>query len=91
MSWNQSLIDGPITVYLYGEPDENGVLAVLGTVPGYHLNVAPWLLTDELTQYAVEPQNPQRYFAGGSQAFLKFPDEATARELLADYWTEPTP
>jgi hypothetical protein len=88
MSWNPSLTDGPITVYTYGEPDADGIRQVTGTIPGYHINIAPWLMTDELAVYAVEPQNPMRVFAGGSTGFLKFPDEATARALLADYWIE---
>lgn len=91
MSWNRSLLDGPIDVYTYGEPDADGVRPVTGTIEGYHLNIAPHLLTEELAVYAVEPENPARIFAGGSQAFLKFPDEATAREMLADYWTDAAP
>jgi hypothetical protein len=89
MSWLSSLIDGPITVYTYGEPDADGVRPVTGTVPGYHLNIAPWLMTDELAVYSVVPQAPARIFAGGSTGFLKFPDEATAKALLADYWIKP--
>ena len=73
MSWNSSLIDGPISI---------------PGVTGYHLNIAPHLLTEEVEVYALVPENPQRYFAGGSQAFLKFPDEATAKLLLADYWID---
>ena len=77
MSWNPSVIDGPIDVYRDDAP-----------VPGYHLNIAPWLMTDELATYAVEPQEPARIFAGGSTGFLKFPDEATAKLMLADYWID---
>ena len=89
MSWNPALIDGPITVYTYGEPDADGVRPVTGTIDGYHINVAPHLVTEELAVYAVVPENPARIFAGGSTGWLKFPDEATAKLLLADYWIEP--
>ena len=88
MSWNPALIDGPITVYTYGEPDADGVRPVTGTIDGYHINVAPHLVTEELAVYAVVPENPARIFAGGSTGWLKFPDEATARALLADYWID---
>jgi hypothetical protein len=88
MSWNPSLIDGPLTIYTFGEPDADGVREVTGTVPGYHLNVAPWLVTEEAAPYVQEPATPSCTFAGGSTGFLKFPDEATARALLADYWIE---
>jgi hypothetical protein len=75
--WNPSLVDGPIEVHRDGE-----------LLDGYHLNIAPWLMTDDLAAYAVTPENPVRIFAGGSTGWLKFPDEATARALLADYWIE---
>jgi hypothetical protein len=45
-------------------------------------------VTEELAFYAVTPENPVRIFAGGSTGWLKFPDEATARVLLADYWID---
>ncbi len=89
MSWNPSLTDGPITVYTYGEPDEDGVRPVTGTVSGYHINVASHLVVGDVAAYSLIPENPARIFAGGSTGWLRFPDEATAKLLLADYWLEP--
>jgi hypothetical protein len=47
MTWNTSLIDGPIIVNIYGAPvtDEYNYITrpVTGTVKGYHLNVHPSL------------------------------------------------
>jgi hypothetical protein len=77
MSWHTSLIDGPIEIYRDGE-----------LLEGYHLNVAPWLVTEGLAAYAVVPGNPVRIMLGGATGWLKFPDEVTARVLLADYWIE---
>ena len=88
MSWNPALIDGPLTIYTLGEPDADGVREVTGTVPGYHLNIAPWLMTEDMAPYTQEPNTPSVVFAGGATGFLKFPDEATARAVLADYWID---
>ena len=45
MTWNTSLIDGPITVNTYGPEvtDEEGNVSrpVTGTIKGYHLNAHP--------------------------------------------------
>ena len=70
--WNPSLIDGPIPI--------NGVT-------GYHLNVAPEIAAG-LDTWRIEPTSPERVFAGAETVFLKFADEAEARSMLADYWTE---
>jgi pyruvate/2-oxoglutarate dehydrogenase complex dihydrolipoamide dehydrogenase (E3) component len=35
------------------------------------------------------PTLPRRIFAGGETVFLKFADEAEAREVLGAYWLEP--
>lgn len=85
MSWNTSIVDGPI-------PIEG--------VSGYHLNLAPAAVPAEAVAYLVtpEPFTPARTFAGDVQAqdgtwpataFLRFPDEATARAVLAGLWMEP--
>lgn len=88
MSWNSSLIDGPLTIYTFGEPDKDGVRPVNGTVLGYHLNVAPWLVTEEMSEFVQEPSTPAVTFAGGATGFLKFADEAEAQAVIpADYWT----
>lgn len=75
MSWNSSLIDGPVHV-----PD----------VTGYHLNVAPEIAAG-LDAWRVTPRNPRRVFAGADTVFLRFADEAEARVALGEYWIEPGP
>jgi hypothetical protein len=74
MTWNLSLIDGPIPIF---------------DVTGYHLNIAPQVYTAELEQYAVTPTVPRRVFAGAETVFLRFADEAEARSVLGAYWIEP--
>ena len=86
--WNQSLIDGPISIAIFGDPDEEGVRPVTGYVEGYHLNVSPQVYTDELEPYRATPRNPRRVFAGAETIYLKFADEAEARLVLGAYWTE---
>ena len=91
MTWNASLIDGPITIYVYGEPtvvDGDEMRPIIGTVPGYHINIAPQVYTEELSVYVVVPQNPVRTFAGAETVFLKFKDEAEAKSALNAYWIE---
>jgi hypothetical protein len=73
VTWNPSLIDGPVRV-----PD----------VTGYHLNVAPDIATG-LDAWRIEPTSPERVFAGAETVFLKFADEAEARAMLGAYWMEP--
>lgn len=72
--WNPSLIDGPVTV---------------DGVAGYHLNVAPEISTG-LDAWRVYPTTPQQVFAGAETVFLKFADEAEARNALPGYWIEET-
>lgn len=72
MTWNLSLIDGPVYV-----PD----------VTGYHLNVAPEVAAG-LDAWRVYPTSPQRVFAGAETVFLRFADEAEARDALPGYWVE---
>jgi hypothetical protein len=47
MTWNKSLIDGPITINTYGsevtDADGNVSKPVTGAIKGYHLNAAPSL------------------------------------------------
>lgn len=90
MTWNASLIDGPITIYTYGQPDEEGVRPVTGTVPGYHLNIAPEIMTNELEQFRIVPETPSQSFAGAETVFLKFTNEAQAKSNLAQYWSLPS-
>ena len=95
MTWNPSLIDGPLTIYTYGPPDAEGVSPVTGTVPGYHLNAAPQVWELELELYLQTPTNPRVVFAGDGSPwatqFLKFADEAEAKDVLSDFWIEELP
>jgi hypothetical protein len=90
--WNQSLINGPVPIAIYGDQttdDEgNAYKPVIGYVEGYHLNIAPQVYRDALEQYRATPRNPRRVFAGAETVFLQFANEAEARLMLADYWTE---
>jgi hypothetical protein len=100
MTWNPSLIDGPLTIPTFGPADpETGIRPVTGCVPGYHLNVARGLITPDLDAYMVtpEPVTPLRVCAGDQPdedgrysltAFLVFADEAQAREALPGLWFE---
>lgn len=86
--WNASQVNGPLNIPIYGPPAEDGSLPIIGEVPGYHLNACPSLASDALAPYVVEPQAPVNVWAGAPTLFLKFPDEATAKSALADYWIE---
>jgi hypothetical protein len=90
--WNPSLLDGPVTIYTYGpeQTDAEGITfrPVTGTIPGYHLNVAPQVFTPDLTPFRVFPDSPERQFAGADTVFLAFADEAEAREHLGVFWIE---
>ena len=90
--WNQSLLDGPVPIAIYGEPitdDEGNTHSpVIGYVEGYHLNVSPSVYTDDLAPYRATPRNPRRVFAGAETVFLRFEDEAEARSMLGAYWME---
>jgi hypothetical protein len=91
--WNQSLLDAPIPIAIYGDPitdDEgNTYRPVTGYVPGYHVNIAPSVYTEAMQPYVMTPSLPRRIFAGGETVFLRFEDEAEAREVLGAYWYEP--
>jgi hypothetical protein len=93
MTWNQSLLDGPVPIAIFGDPitDDEGNThrPIEGYVEGYHLNVSPSVYTDDLAPYLMTPTQPRRVFAGAETVFLKFADEEEARSMLADYWTEP--
>jgi len=86
--WNLSIIDGPIDVPIYGPPDEEGNREVIGHRDGYHLNVSPEIMTSELEQFVIEPETPNRIFFGGETTFLKFPNEASAKSHLSEYWND---
>jgi hypothetical protein len=94
MAWNASLIDGPVPIAIYGDPitEDAGhtYRPVIGYVSGYHVNVAPEVYTDALAPYRTTPRQPRRVFAGAETVFLKFADEAEARNMLGAYWMEPT-
>jgi hypothetical protein len=90
---NASLVDGPITIPIYGEPDENGAPTITGYVSGVHFNVARSALTPALEAYEVtpDPSTPARIWAGdvrredgtwGLTAFLKFDTQAQAEAAL---------
>lgn len=74
MSWNASLIDGPIE-----DPNDP---------TGYRLNVAPSVVCDEIEPYRVSPNEKLRRFAGAQTHRFLFPDEQTARALLGGFWIE---
>jgi hypothetical protein len=92
MTFNPSLIDGPVLIAIYGDPitdDEgNTYRPVTGYVDGYHVNVAPEVYTPALEPYRTAPRNPRRVFAGAETVFLRFADEAEAQALLPTYWHE---
>lgn len=92
MSWNSSLIDGPIAIAILGKPypDEDGFEArdVVGYVAGYYLNIAPEI-AQGLDVWRVYPVTPERVFAGAETVFLKFTDETEARAALGAYWIDP--
>lgn len=92
MSWNPSLIDGPVSIAIYGKPyaDVEGfeVRDVVGYIAGYHLNIAPEIAAG-LDAWRVYPTTPQQVFAGAETVFLRFADEAEARSVLGGYWIEP--
>jgi len=96
MSWNASLIDGPIPAYQFLGLDENGLPQFGAQLPIYNLNIAAEIYTDALAPYVVEPEHPKRVFAGDDPqdrtltVCLQFADEAEARTYLAAYWTEAT-
>ena len=92
-SYNPSLVDGPISIPIYGEPDADGVRPVTGYVPGVHFNIARSALTEGLAPYEVtpDPSTPVRIWAGdtrrpdgtwGLTAFLKFETLAQAEAAL---------
>lgn len=83
MSW-RGQIDGPFDVPIYGVPDEDGVPTIIGSEPGYHLNIAPALMDEALSPFIVSPTQPARVWAGDTSPwpltiFLRFADEAEAR------------
>jgi hypothetical protein len=87
MTWNTSLIDGPLTIPTYGLADtETGERPVTGSVPGYSLNLPNYLLTEELRAFQVFPETPAVVFAGQETAFLHFVDEDEAKTWLPEYW-----
>jgi hypothetical protein len=90
--WNQSLIDAPIPIPIYGDEitDDEGhtYRPIEGYEPGYHVNVAPSVYTAEMEPYVVTPSLPRRVFAGAETMFLRFADEAEAKALLGAYWVE---
>jgi hypothetical protein len=92
MTFNPSLIDGPVPIAIFGDPitDDEGNThrPIEGYVEGYHLNVSPQVYTDDLAPYRATPRNPRRVFAGAETVFLRFEDEAEARSMLGAYWTE---
>ena len=90
--WNQSLIDGPVPIAIFGDEitDDEGNThrPIEGYVDGYHLNVSPQVYTDALEPYRTTPRNPRRVFAGAETIYLRFEDEAEARSMLGAYWME---
>jgi len=91
--WNKSCVDGPITIWTYKEPDEEGNQLPDQIISGYHLNFIKSELPEEAEPYTVIPTTPRRLFAGddgtGSlTAFLLFENEEEAKQVLHNYWIE---
>lgn len=86
--WNPSQIDGPFAIP--ATFDEDGT--PLTYRPGYHLNIDPALMGEELEPYQVpppKPRTPSRVFAGQETIFLHFADEAEAlSSALGAHWLE---
>lgn len=93
MALDASLVDGPISIPIYGEPDASGIPTITGHVPGVHFNVARSALTPALDAFEVtpDPSTPARIWAGDVRrpdgtwtltAFLKFDTQAQAEAAL---------
>lgn len=94
MSWDQSLISGPIEIPVYGTPVADQVTGALATpitgyLSSYCIVVAATFVTPATQPYAqvVPPGVP--VLAGVPSVALVFPDEATAiaQPDLAPHWT----
>lgn len=96
--WNKSIIDGPLQIPIFGDPQPVTLLKgekdvgdtfcpVTGYREGYHLNMPADAVPEAAKPYLVDPAEPARVLAGTDTAFLKFPDEATARTVLAEFWS----
>lgn len=93
--WDNANVDGPIPAFDFLGLDERGI-AILGDIPKpqIDLNVTPEVLADypELLPYVVNPTNVKRVFAGDDPSnrtltvCLSFPDEATARAVMPQFW-----
>ena len=101
MTWNASLIHGPIAIPVLGDPNpETGERELLGHVEGYRLNVAQSVYastvqedgTSPLDAHLETPDTPHQVWAGDepewSTVFLRFDDEAEAHSKLSEYWCE---
>lgn len=98
--FNASLIDAPVRIPIYGEPDADGNPTITGYEPGYHLNADARVYdhytaedgSNPLDAYRAFPMTPQQVFAGDAPewvtVFLAFADEDEAREQLQEYWFE---
>jgi hypothetical protein len=83
--WSNN-IDGPFDV-----PNDTGL------DPGYHLNIVKGTEPESVLPYVVtpDPKTLWRVWAGDDPANpawtvpLKFADEAEAKTVLADFWTDP--
>jgi len=92
--WNLSLCDGPIESRAFLGLDAEGAPIFGDLLPVYNINLAVSCYTPELAPYVVEPARPKRVFMGDDPSdrsltiCLSFPDEATAKQVLAQYWTD---
>jgi hypothetical protein len=78
-TWDLSVIDpGPAQA---GIPAGDGA---------YHLNATQAVLNacGAAAPYVVAPASPTTIWAGAPTVFLKFPDEATAKAILAAWWRD---
>lgn len=90
MTWNTSQIDGPLSIPTLGPPNDEGHREITGYVPGYHLNISPEAYTEALQPFRVDPDpaTPFRVFSGAETIFLRFNDEAEARQNLQPHWLD---
>lgn len=84
--------DGPISIPIYGEADEDGVIPVVGYRDGFHVNATDLgMAVADFSAFVIEPKSPDQVYAGATH-FLKFADEAEAIEAIpAEFWRHASP
>lgn len=87
MTWTSGADGQPnVTGVTQTGTDDQGVPIMSAGTPGYDVIIDPAIIPilPEWTQYAVNP--PTRVWAGVETVQLQFPDEATAKSVLAGLW-----